>query len=412
MKKKLINNTYYIYWLLSILSCVQIGIAQHRTSDKRTEMEQQRKKLEQEVRLTKKLITQTRHHRKRSITELSLVRKQLQLREGIVKSIAEELNMLAAEITETEKIIAAMQQDIIRLQTGYAKVAHVAAKNQYNISILLWLLSAESFTEAYKRMGYFREFSRFRQSQIFLLKRTREYLQQKLAELAQKYAEKNQLQGKQSEESKLLAQTEKQKDQTYRELIRQESQYAHKLRIRQQQLRQLTREMDKIVNETVAEDKREALQGGHSVRTESDMLPALSGQFERNQGRLPWPMPISQGIVTAGFGRSEDASGGVIDNHGIYITTAAGQSIRAVFNGKVTKIGNVPEFGKVVIIRHGSYLTVYANLASVAVSLHQEVDALTPIGTVRTNSNGETQLHFMIYKDSKPLDPASWLVRK
>ena len=103
----------------------------------------------------------------------------------------------------------------------------------------------------------------------------------------------------------------------------------------------------------------------------------------------------------------------VVDLQGIDITTLPGQAVRTVFGGSVESVMPVPGQGKMVILSHGNYYTVYANMENVSVKAGDKIDGLKTIGTARTDpGTGETKVHFQVYKDRTPMDPETWLVRK
>jgi septal ring factor EnvC (AmiA/AmiB activator) len=141
---------------------------------------------------------------------------------------------------------------------------------------------------------------------------------------------------------------------------------------------------------------------------------ALSNSFAANRGRLPWP--VERGTITGRFGPHKHPVANVtIDNNGIDIQTSAGAAVRAVFEGKVTGIFYVPGSGQNVLITHGDYYTVYANLASVSVSKGQEVHTKQSIGTVGNNDEGLPVINFQIWKSankgSNKLNPSQWIAQ-
>jgi murein DD-endopeptidase MepM/ murein hydrolase activator NlpD len=125
---------------------------------------------------------------------------------------------------------------------------------------------------------------------------------------------------------------------------------------------------------------------------------------------LPWP--TERGVVTGHFGTHDHPvfRGIKVNNDGIDISTARGEQVRAVFEGIVTRVHPDPVDPnvKIVIILHGNYRTVYANLVSVSVRAGQQVTTRQPIGVVNTR-NDATVLKFQIWRDMQKLNPAQWL---
>ena len=134
----------------------------------------------------------------------------------------------------------------------------------------------------------------------------------------------------------------------------------------------------------------------------------LSGNFESNRGRLPMPITGSYQIVHRfGTNHVDDVKGHVtLDKKGIDIKAQPGSPVRCIFDGEVSAV-----FGyagtTVVIIRHGNYLSVYCDLASVSVSRGQKVSARQTIGRL----GAEGLMQFQLRRGNEKLNPEGWLSR-
>lgn len=146
-----------------------------------------------------------------------------------------------------------------------------------------------------------------------------------------------------------------------------------------------------------------------SAQTKEETL--LSGDFERNKGRLPWP--TSNGFIRGHFGiQNHPVLKFVqINNKGIYIQTPSGSSARAVFDGVVTSIFFTPGSNSAVIIRHGKYLTIYANLTQISVQIGQKVNAKQSLGRIFTDveNDNKTEVYFQIWNGTSIQNPENWL---
>jgi murein DD-endopeptidase MepM/ murein hydrolase activator NlpD len=99
----------------------------------------------------------------------------------------------------------------------------------------------------------------------------------------------------------------------------------------------------------------------------------------------------------------------VIMNNGVDIGVKEGQTVQCVAPGAVIHVGFMRGLGQMVIIDHSAgYMTVYAQLQNVSVSVDQKVQAGTVLGQVGSTSKGPS-LHFEIRKSTDPLDPSEWL---
>lgn len=148
-----------------------------------------------------------------------------------------------------------------------------------------------------------------------------------------------------------------------------------------------------------------------SVTIEENADRALSTSFAANRGRLP--MPITGGYsITRHYGAYNVAglNGVQLDSKGINITGSVGAQARAVFRGEVTAIFTYGGMYN-VIVRHGSYMSVYCNLSSTAVRRGQNVETRQTIGTIATDASGNATLHFQLRKETARLNPEAWLGR-
>lgn len=133
----------------------------------------------------------------------------------------------------------------------------------------------------------------------------------------------------------------------------------------------------------------------------------ISGNFESNRGRLPMPITGAYRIVSH-FGQYnvEGLHNVTLDNKGINIKGERGAQARSIFDGEVS---GVFSFGgtMVVMVRHGSYISVYCNLASVNVHRGQRVSTRQVLGRV----GNDNVLQFQLRKETAKLNPESWLGR-
>jgi murein DD-endopeptidase MepM/ murein hydrolase activator NlpD len=138
---------------------------------------------------------------------------------------------------------------------------------------------------------------------------------------------------------------------------------------------------------------------------------ALSQNFENNKGKLPWP--VVEGVITRPFGTYSPMPGITMSNSGVDIATSKGAIARAVFNGTVSTVTEDPENGKVIIIRHGEFLSVYRHLNAVFVKEGDKVQTKQTLGTIVYDEQEQvSDLELQIWKGENKLDPQEWLFVK
>jgi septal ring factor EnvC (AmiA/AmiB activator) len=159
----------------------------------------------------------------------------------------------------------------------------------------------------------------------------------------------------------------------------------------------------KAHDKEVAEAKK-----AETVYTVSSEDRQLSGNFESNRGRLPMPITGSYRIVNHfGTNHVTDVKGHVtLDKKGIDIKGQPGAAVRCIFDGEVSAVFSYAGT-TVVIVRHGSYLSVYCDLASVNVSRGQKVSTRQTLGRV----GAEGLMQFQLRHGSAKLNPEGWLAR-
>jgi septal ring factor EnvC (AmiA/AmiB activator) len=369
----------------------------------RKQLERQRLALQQELEQTQTLLSQTRQARQKSLAELALLRREITLREKLLQSIQQELALLDQDIHHLSALNLALYRDLTRLWRNYLWTLYLVDKLQNQLSPWVWIFTAESFQQAYYRLLYLRAISRFREEQLRLIRRTQAYLQNRSAALRQSREEKARLLALYAQQTVELEKSRKEKRQLYQSLQEKERSYKQQLSEFRKKLEKIQKRIDELIRlELEAQRKRDLTAA--EVR--------IAGAFEQNKGLLPWPVESDKAVITSPFGTVEDESGGTITNQGVYIAVPSGAEVRVIFGGKVTAVTTLPLQGKVVIVQHGTYRTVYAGLEETYVQSGQQVAILTPIGRMPHTSGEPPQLYFLIYHGKTPQNPLQWISRR
>ena len=162
--------------------------------------------------------------------------------------------------------------------------------------------------------------------------------------------------------------------------------------------------------EPKAEPKKEPVKKTESVLESTPEGSRISGSFESNRGRLPWP--VEKGNVKIHFGTySIEGTKLRGNNPGITLATEPGAVVKAVFEGEVSRIFDI-DGNWSVLIRHGKYFTVYSNLSSVSVSKDQKVTSGQMLGRAAANDDGNGEIEFLLMQENRNLDPESWIRRR
>ena len=375
-------------WILSgILLIVGIGRIKAQPLTK--------SQLLDKIAFTEKLLSTTQEKQDRSMMDLNLVNKQLNLRLQLLRTLSEDIKQNDQQVQDLNRRIFELENNLLSARDQYAETVKHTYKNFHSENFWLSLLSSSNLSEAYYRGMYFMEFSKYKSKQIQAIEDRQLSLQQQKEEKLKSLEQKKQLQLQKELEIESLERTQLEQGRLLEILRKKEKVYVKKLSSDRQRLRKLISEID---------DKYGAV-------PEFNDFENTGEAFEREKGFHYWPVPTNRGVVVGEYGTTRDAFGNRIENDGVYIRTSKGQYIRSVFQGRVTGVTDIQMNGFVVIVSHGPYRSVYSNLESYSVKPGDVVGAKQVIGTVRTEPRtNESLLHFLIYKvPDKFLDPQEWI---
>ncbi len=383
-------------------------------SQSRKQLERKIKKYEKELRLTKKLLLQTKKRKKRTYNNLLLLNKQIELRQKLIGSLNEEMQFIDSKITENEIIVHSLKEDLEEIKKQYAKLIYFAWKNSSPYQQIMYVLASETFNQAFMRIKYLQQISDYRKKQTEAIKDIMSVLEKKSAELEQKRAEKQHLIEKLKAEQENLTRSKAEKKEAIQHLQQKEKELLDKLRKQQATAAELKRKIAKLIEEEARKARERAKKNKKSRKTKSGFYltpeeKIISGNFNANKGKLPWP--VKKGIITGRFGTHEHAvlKGIKVNNDGIFIATVKGAAVRAIFDGEVRKVFEVPGKHKIVLIKHGNYYSVYGNLKQVFVKEGDKVSAKQTIGVAYTDENNKTEIELQIWQGFKKVNPEIWL---
>jgi septal ring factor EnvC (AmiA/AmiB activator) len=268
----------------------------------------------------------------------------------------------------------------------------------------LFIFSAKSFNQAYKRYLYIQNYSARRKHYISLMENTSEKLEKQKKILEQKMSEKQQVNAKYQQQLQRLQDEFEKKEQLLAELRQKEEEVRKKLK---NQVK-LARELDKKISQSILNN----LTPG-KVR-ETEISESTEEAFSNYKGELPWP--VNNGVIMNGFGEKPHPflSNVTISNSGIDISTLANAQVKAVFDGKVVKVVKIPGINYSVLLKHGTYYTLYSNLKDLQVEKGDYVFAGDVLGRVDFDFQNEEQYYikFQVWHKSHKLNPVAWLKDK
>ena len=403
---------------------------------KQKELEQRKKALLEQIKEMSALRQQQSQQHKTTVQQIEVANEKILARTRLIQINQQQANLLSKEIADNEEQMRTLKKELEYHKGEYAKIIKQSYKSKSAQNRLLFLLSSESFSQAYKRLAYMKQYVNYRKEQVTLIQTKTDKIKSLNDTLIAQRNTKNQVLEEQRQEQATL-QTEKKELETLAANIRTvERSYEAQIREKQKQANAIDREIQRLIRLAIIEaNKREkerlaALnrgkgnaqsQGGMTTSTPPSASDAevsfvltpeprgVADSFEANKGNLIWP--VVKGYKSQGFGVYYDPVYPELQhyNNGVTIATEKGAEARCVFEGEVSAIQSIPGSNKVVQVRHGNYITIYYNLTDVYVKKGDKVKAKEALGKIFTDSNGKTEMKFFLYKNTTRLNPEFWI---
>lgn len=390
------------------LGCVAIIAQTQSSTQEKSKLEQQRKRLEEKISYTKNLIKKTANSKKKTQSELSVINKQIRLRQQLIANYNQDIQATNVSINKINNQISVMGNDIKSLKEEYSDMLYHAYTNKNSYSKLMYIFASEDFNLAYKRLKYMQQYTEVRKQQAESIKLAQLELADKIAQLEGIKLKSEQLLVTQESEKSSLAKDKYVQQKTLTSLKNEENSLRAEVKKHEKERRKLNQAIQQIIEAELAAER--AKSNGAFELTPAGKV--ISDNFVKNKGHLAWP--VNRGVITNTFGKHAHPtlSGIQIINNGVDISTDIGAPVKSIFAGKVTSVFSIPGAGFNIIVTHGNYKTVYANLGNVIVEEGQDLELNETVGTV-LDQGPKTVVHLEVWKvdtnGGTPLNPSSWL---
>lgn len=365
--------------------------------------EQKKARLEKEIAIINRQLAENSTRSNAMLSNLSLVRKKVANRKELVSDSERQIKKYKDQIYLTQLEINRKQARVDTLSAHYSRLVLSAYKNRDAKVWYMYMLASSNISQAFRRMGYFRNLSSQLNEEAKQIRKAQEELEIEKEKLARMKDEAEKVRAERVKELDKLKKEEAQADDVVKSLKKDRKKYQKQLTAKNKEVEALNREIQKLVAEAMK---------GKSGSSSDKKTPAvdikLAAEFSANKGKLPWP---AEGPVVGRFGKHYHPVYKNLQlppNNGVDIALTPGSDIKAVFDGTVSQVIVMPGYNQCVLIQHGNYFTFYCKLKSVKVKAGDKVKTGQVIGNVDT-INGQTQLHFETWKDTKPQNPEQWL---
>lgn len=406
---RLKNNIISLISLLVLILLTLPSFAQTKN-----DLEKKKKQLQKEIKLTNNLLKETRKNKELSVDELLKLKSKINSRSNLIAAMNSEMKLVNKEISSSKEGISELENELIHLKSEYSKIIYYAFKHRSSYDKMMFIFASKDVNQAYKRLKYIQQYAEYRKGQAEEIVNTQAALKVKIETLKQNNQEKTVLVSLEEQEKQNLAVEKAEQETIVHKLQGKEQELKDKLRKKENAKRKLQKAIQRIIEAEIRKAREAAKKSGNTSKG-FPMTPEalkLSNSFASNKGKLPWP--VKQGVITAQFGKHPHPvlAGIVINNNGIDISTTKGATVRAIFDGVVSSVAIIPGEGKVVMIRHGEYLTVYSYMSKVFVNKGDKISIKQDLGVlVNEAGKAKTQVHIEIWKGMTKLNPKYWIFR-
>ena len=439
------------------------GFVNGQTSSDKLKKEQQ--KLEKKISNTKVLLNKVKSSSQASLNEIKLIDNQIKSRESLVRVFDNQVRVAEIKMVEKKQEVNQLKTRLIQLKKQYKSMLLYAYKHRNNYGKIMFILSSDNYNEASKRTKYLRKVAAIQKKQMALILHNRSLIHKELNQIKEEKETKTKALEEKKLEREQIAKDKVSKEKTYQkfkleeqklyaqlkedehkkeelkqkinaairaDIARQEAERARKeaetikkreadakKKKEQDELARKNKEKEKgktpsttITPEKTPEKEPEETKAPVFVETSEGSVAGKN--FESNKGRLP--APVSSGSIVESFGRNAHPTLPDVytNNNGVDYACSKGANVRAIFEGEVTSVFSITGAGKVVIIKHGNYRSVYSNLKETFVSIGSKVSTKQAIGSLMTDGNVSIchfEIHQIISGVPKCLNPQLWVGR-
>lgn len=436
--------------LLMIVMSAATVLGQQNSED----LKKKQAEIQQEIDELRQSLNDTKKNKKAGLGQLALIKKKLRLREQAIGNINDQIDAIQSTIGQSRSEVTRLKKELDTLKAQYEKSIVYAYKNRSNYDFLNFIFSANNFNDALRRIEYLKSYRLYREQQAGTIKNTQTLLHDKISGLETSRKQKDEVLQKAEKEKLVLVNDRKEKDEIVNKLKAREKELDTELKAKaradkklksainaaiakeikiardkalaaEKAERERERERAKLAaanktatnnsNTATAEPKKVEKEKPVVARKESyfESTPEgleLSGNFEKNKGKLPWP--VNSGNIKLHFG-TYSIEGTILkgNNPGLTLETENNASVKAVYEGDITSVFDV-DGNWTVMIRHGKYFTVYSGLATISVSKGHKVATGQILGRASANADGNGEIEFILMQEQTNLNPESWIRRK
>lgn len=379
---------------------IMLAFASAASAQDTRAQEERKARLEREIAIIDRQLAENASQSSSMLSDLTLIRKNISNRKALVAEADAKVRRINDSIYVTQKEINRLQARVDTLTSHYSRLVLSAYKNRDARIWYMYMFASDNLGQAFRRFGYFRNLSTHMKNEAKTIRTMQDELSVRKDELAQMKASAEAVKKERVQELEKLRKDEAKADGVVKKLQKDRKKYQSQLAAKKKEVNALNREIARIIASAMTVDSKK--------KEKKPVDLKLDGEFSKNKGKLPWP---ADGPVVSGFGKHFHPVYKNLElppNNGVDIALAKGTQVCSVFDGVVAQVIVMPGYNQCVLVQHGNYFTLYCKMKNLLVVQGDKVKTGQALGTIDT-INGQTQLHFEIWKGKNPQNPENWL---
>ena len=404
MRKFFFRKTMLFLWI--VLLCSNSIFSQNN----RKQLEKQKEAVQKELKEINALLFKNKKQKASTFTDIENINYKIQRKQEVIKLTNRQINLLNIELEKNKNQQVDLSKRLKEVKAAYKEMILRSYKSKSGKNKLMFVLSSESFFQAFKRTQYIKQYAAFRRNQANKIVTISDELKLINDELIERKKLKETLLTNNRLTQKSLEKEKNQANEIAFKLKSQEKKYKKNILAKQKESLKIDKQIDKLIREAIAASNKTKTKSNSFNLTPEAI--ALAKNFELNKGKLPWP--VSRGVVIQRFGTQPHpvVKTAKIKSNGIVIATEKSAKVKTVFKGQVLSVLTFRGSNPTILIQHGNYITAYKNLSKVFVSKGDVLESGQAIGEVFTNkTNSQSTIQFSIFKKTTPLNPLFWILK-
>ena len=376
----------------------------------RKQLESQKAAIQKELKQINELLFKNKKQKAETFSDIEKLSLKIERKQEFIKLTNKQINLLNKDLQENQTKQGQLSIELSQVRSAYKELILQSYKARSGKNRLMFVLSSETFFQAFKRTQYIKQYAVYRKAQANKILKLSEQLNKIKEELNERKLIKQQLLNDNRLTQKSLENEKKQADKIAFRLRKEEKKYKKNILAKQRERTRIDKQIDKLIRDAIAASNKSKEKSDSFTLTPEAI--ALEKNFELNKGKLPWP--VSRGVVIQKFGTQPHpvVKTAKIKSNGIVIATETSAKVKTVFKGKVLSVLSFKGSNPTILIQHGNYITAYKNLYKVYVAKGDDLQSGEVIGEVFTNSStGESSIQFSIFKRTTALNPLSWILK-